>query len=299
MKSPHINPRGIIYIFTKCHLFFSNNYLKWLLINLGVRKGLFKIEKVKKEEEEKIINSSISTCVENITRKVMQDSQKLRLSRNDEEDLPRIRNNSFHSEFILFRSTLQLKRVLRKTRIDSLLKKCKSKVFRTIQEAINLLTNLSNNKDNRLPQSFITNINIEYNKKYLLKPLEQIYRDCNIFNSTDHLIQENPSMSEEDKAYLKILLSMTHKDAFESYIKSSRYQSDYNYIRQREGEKYAILFDYVAKIYVLYFLNGRGNQKRVQSFEGPPPVIEPSKIKFRGLKLKKRIVFKTYQSKIY
>ena len=55
---------------------------------------------------------------------------------------------------------------------------------------------------------------------------------------------------------------MTHKEAFEAYIKSNRYQSDYHYIKQREGEKYAILFDYVAKIYIRYFLNGRGNKKR-------------------------------------
>lgn len=210
---------------------------------------------------------------------------------------PRIRNNSFHSEFILFRSTLQLKRVLRKTRIDSLLKKCKSKVFRTIQEAINILTSMSNNKDNRLPQSFITNINIEYNKQYLLKPLEEIYKDCYVFKSTDELIEENPKMSEEDKAYLKHLLTMTHKEAFESYIKSTRYQIDYNYIRQREGEKYAILFDYVAKIYVNYFLNGRGNQKRsLKKFKVSRDLPKSGSIikpKFKSLKVKKRIVFKT------
>jgi hypothetical protein len=257
---------------------------------------------VKKEEEEKFINSSISTCVDNITRKVIQESQKLRMSRM-EDDVPRMRNNSFHSEFILFRSTLQLKRVLRKTRIDSLLKKCKSKVFRTIQEAINLLTNMSNNKDNRLPQSFITNINIEYNKHFLLKPLEDIYKECKVFKSTENLINENPLMTPEDKTYLRQLLTMTHKDAFESYIKSNRYQTDYNYIRQREGEKYAILFDYVARIYVLYFINGRGNQKRnLKKFKVSRDlktrlVPSPNKPRFKSFKVKRKIVFKTFQSK--
>jgi hypothetical protein len=217
-----------------------------------------------------------------------------------------MRNNSFHSEFILFRSTLQLKRVLRKTRIDSLLKKCKSKVFRTIQEAINLLTNMSNNKDNRLPQSFITNINIEYNKHFLLKPLEEIYKECRVFKSVEDLIRENPLMSEEDKTYLRQLLTMTHKDAFESYIKSNRYQIDYNYIRQREGEKYAILFDYVARIYVLYFINGRGNQKRnLKKFKVCRDLKArflpaPNKPRFKSFKVKKRkIVFKTFQSKFF
>ena len=209
---------------------------------------------------------------------------------------------------------------MRKTRIDSLLKKCKSKVFRTIQEAINLLTGLSNSKDNRLPQSFITNINIEYNKKFLHRSIEDIYKDCKVFKSAGDLIGENPNMSEEDKTYLSIILSMTHKEAFESYIKSNRYQIDYNYIKQREGEKYAILFDYVAKIYVRYFLNGRGNKKRnlrmtrvshlnYTTLEGSSKSNSTgsndktqstqtlplyTKLKFKNSKHKKKIVFKTY-----
>jgi hypothetical protein len=246
----------------------------------------------------------------------------------------RVRNNSFHSEFILFRKTLGLKKILRKTRIDSLLKKCKSKVFRTVQEAINLLTGQSNGKDNRLPQSFITNINIEYNKKYLNKTIEDIYVESKIFSSADGLIDSLPvnKMTEEDMTYLKILLRMNYRNIFESYIKSTRYISDYHYIKQREGEKYAILFDYVARIYVRYFLNGRGNKKRnprknkhnyvykyimndekkngedkniikkmdfgMDIFDSSKNLEDkdtlPGRIKLKTLKFRKKLVFKTY-----
>jgi hypothetical protein len=264
------------------------------------RKEFFKIEKVRKEDEERVLSTQLSTFVESAATKVITESERIRASRMG-DGLSRIRNNSFHSEFILFRRTLQLKKILRKTRIDSLLKKCKSKVFRTIQEAINLLTGLSNSKDNRLPQSFITNINIDYNKKYLNKSLEEIYKECKVIHTVDELAACNAALTEEERKYLNALLAMTHREAFEAYIKSNRYQSDYNYIKQREGEKYAILFDYVAKIYVRYFLNGRGNKKRNQrkNFHGRDLDIRLLgkeslfKLKMKSRK-KRKIVFRTY-----
>ncbi len=258
------------------------------------RKEYFKVQKMRKEDIDRVVSTQLSSYIESAATKVLIMSQ----------GAARIRNNSFHSEFILFRRTLQLKKILRKTRIDSLLKKCKSKVFRTIQEAINLLTGLNNSKDNRLPQSFITNINIDYNKKFLNMPLKDIYRECEVFESVDELAKMKPTLTEEERKYLDILLEMTHREAFEAYLKSNRYLSDYNYIKQREGEKYAILFDYVAKIYIRYFLNGRGNQKRNFKRQGyfddeeessetqkAPPSYFKLKMKSPS---KKKIVFKTY-----
>lgn len=149
---------------------------------------------------------------------------------------------------------------MRKTKIDSLLKKCKSKVFRTIQEAINVLSNI-NNKDIRLPQSFITNINIEENKKWLNSSLLEIYQEFNIITTLEEWKQSH-SVKAESAIYLKILLEMTYKESFEAYLKSNRYTCDYNYIKQREGEKYAILYDYVSKVFINYFLYGKGNKKK-------------------------------------
>jgi len=184
-----------------------------------------------------------------------------------ESDPVKIRN-SFHSEFILFRKALQLKRILRKTKIDSLLKKCKSKVFRTIQEAINLLSNITN-KDVRLPQGFITNINIEENKKWLMTSLLEIYQEFKVINTLDEWIVEH-SVHPESEGYLRKLLEMTYKDAFEAYLKSARYLIDYNYIKQREGEKFAILYDYVSKVLINYFLYGKGNKKKNQIYADNP-----------------------------
>ena len=173
----------------------------------------------------------------------------------------RIRNNSFHSEFAQFRAAIKLKRVLRKSRLDSLLKKCKSKLFKTIQEAINILVGIKTIKENKLPQVFITNINIEYNKKYFDMTLENIYKEFNVFKSIEHLTDLMIGKSEKQTNNLKYLMNMTYKESFEAYLCSERYLQDYEYIKNREGEKYAILFDYAARVFVRYFKSGKGNKK--------------------------------------
>ncbi len=183
----------------------------------------------------------------------------------------RIRNNSFHSDFAHFRAAIQLKRVLRKSRLDSLLKKCKSKLFKTIQEAINILLGTVHRKENKLPQVFITNINIEYNKKFFDMTLEEIYKEFGILKSLDELTDLMIDKSDKQKNKLKYLMNMTYKESFEAYLSSNRYFQDYEYIKNREGEKYAILFDYAARVFVRYFKSGKGNKKLKANKEKKKP----------------------------
>jgi hypothetical protein len=94
--------------------------------------------------------------------------------------------------------------------------------------------------------------------------------------------------------YLKILMEMTYKEAFEAYLKSSRYISDYNYIKQREGEKYAILYDYVSKVFINYFLYGKGNRKKNVKLEvlEMEEDIQSNKSIFKTLEGKDNLKFK-------
>ena len=90
--------------------------------------------------------------------------------------IPDKENKSFQSIFTFIRKKLQIK-ASRKNHIDSLLKKSKGKFFRAIYEGIKLCLNL---RVYRLPQEFITNITIEYNKKYLNKKIIDIYNEFNL-----------------------------------------------------------------------------------------------------------------------
>lgn len=166
--------------------------------------------------------------------------------------------SAFHLNFLEFKKVLNFKRSQRKTKIDSILKKCKSKFFRAVQEAIKKLTNDSN-LINRLPQSFITNINIDYNKEYMNKTILQIYQDLNIIQSENDFYY---GIDTENAIKLNQFIFMTYTELFNYYITSQRFKKDCESIREKEGEKFEILYKYVSKIFIHYYSLSKGNKPK-------------------------------------
>ena len=145
----------------------------------------------------------------------------------------------------------------RKNRMDCLIKKIKTKYINAIHEAIKYCVNLSINK---LPQYFITNIKIEYNKMYLNKTVEQIYTEFNILPSLKELINKN-LIKKNKKELLIELMNSSLKDIYQYYITSDLYKYHRLYIIKKEGENIGKLYDYVAMNICKYFLYNKGNKK--------------------------------------
>lgn len=147
---------------------------------------------------------------------------------------------------------------MRKTQIDSLLKKCKSKAFKTIHEALKKCLTI---KLPRLPQNFITNIKIDFNKIYLEKTILDIYQEHNIISSVDDFIKKK-YLIEDKIGVFQDFLSLTFRNVFEYYINSKQYVKDYYHIEKREGEQFAILFNYISKVFIQYYLKSKGNRPK-------------------------------------
>ena len=166
--------------------------------------------------------------------------------------------SEFHSNFMDFKTVLNFHRPLRKTKIDSILKKCKSKFFRAVQDSIKKITN-DLTQVNRLPQSFITNINIDYNKNYMNKTIFEIYKSLNLVNQEKEFFI---GISDENIPKLKSLLNYTYSQLFNIYTESQRFKEDCEVIREKEGEKFEILYKYVSKIYINYYSLSKGNRPK-------------------------------------
>ena len=184
--------------------------------------------------------------------------------------LIQIKNNNtvseFHSNFLDFKSILNFHRPLRKTKIDSILKKCKSKFFRAVQDSIKKVTN-DLTQINRLPQSFITNININYNKNFMDKTIFEIYKSLNLVNNEREFFV---GTTTENIPKLRTLLNSTYSDLFNIYTESKRFKEDCEMIREKEGEKFEILYKYVSKIFINYYSLSKGNK--------PKQLLKKSKI---------------------
>ena len=145
----------------------------------------------------------------------------------------------------------------RKNRMDCIIKKAKTKFLNAIHETIKFCVNL---KINKLPQFFISNIKIEYNKMYLNKTLEEIYKEFNIIPSLLELIDKNVIKKNMKVLFIKMMNS-TLKDIYQCYLSSDLYKYYRLCIIKKEGESYAKIYDYIAHNICKYFIYNKGNKK--------------------------------------
>ena len=248
--------------------FFETQNLNNSNISFLEKEGKKLIFRITKMTKEKMFNSQF---LQSFLSKKVNFEEK---DENNKIDLPdfnfeglisvliNIKNNNsvseFHSNFMDFKTVLNFHRPLRKTKIDSILKKCKSKFFRAVQDSIKKITN-DLTQINKLPQSFITNINIDYNKNYMNKTIFEIYKSLNLVNQEKEFFI---GISDENIPKLKSLLNYTYSQLFNVYTESQRFKEDCEVIREKEGEKFEILYKYVSKIYIRYYSLSKGNRPK-------------------------------------
>lgn len=164
--------------------------------------------------------------------------------------------NSFYSRIKYIRKKYNIKKS-RKNHIDSLVKKAKSKFLKGIYEGLKYCLN---SYINRLPQKFIINTKIEYNKKYLNLTVEEIYSEFKLLPTLDIMIESN--MVQKDKKDLLYLLMKTKlKDIYKLYINSDLYLYEKRKIEKKAGIGVAQLYDFVATNICEYFLLNKGNHR--------------------------------------
>ena len=139
-----------------------------------------------------------------------------------------------------------------------MVKKAKSKFLKGIYEGLKYCLN---SYINRLPQKFIINTKIEYNKKYLNLTVEEIYSEFKLLPTLDVMIESN--MVQKDKKDILYLLMKTKlKDIYKLYINSKLYTYEKNKIEKKSGKGVAQLYDFVATNICEYFLLNKGNHRK-------------------------------------
>ena len=137
----------------------------------------------------------------------------------------------------------------RKTYIDSILKKCKVRFFKAINECLKQCLKINIKK---IPQSFITNISIEKNKLMFELTVQELYKDISNINLKE-CIEENLCYEKKEK-YFKFLCNSKISDLYLLYIQSKRYKREIQSIKNNLGIKKFLLYIFVSENYVNYYL---------------------------------------------
>ena len=95
---------------------------------------------------------------------------------------------SFQGIFTSLRKTLDIK-YTRKLHIDSILKKCKGRFFKAINESVKKCLRINVPK---FPQNFITNISIEYNQQFIDLTMGELFKYFHLLPySLDDIMEKN------------------------------------------------------------------------------------------------------------
>lgn len=155
--------------------------------------------------------------------------------------------NNFNETFYVMKKNLHVKQS-RKSQVDSLLKKAKCKFFQTIHGIMKycLCTRVK-----RLPQPFITNITIEYNKYYLQKTIIQIYNEFNLIPNLQKI--DDKLIKIKNKELFKDFSEYKLDDLYNVYIESQCYKKDIKEIIEKNGKNIGILYEFVSKNLIQYY----------------------------------------------
>ena len=169
---------------------------------------------------------------------------------------------NFNEIFYAIRKNLHIKQS-RKYQADSLLKKAKCKFFQIIHEIMRYCLSI---KVKRLPQPFITNITIEYNRYYLEKTIIQIYKEFNLISNQQKIDDE--IIRIKNKELFKDFYKYKLEDLYNVYIESESYKKDLNTIFAKNGKNIGILYEFVSKNLIHYYKNNKSKtQKKDNSKE--------------------------------
>ena len=165
--------------------------------------------------------------------------------------LQKEKNLTFQQNFTYLRKKLQIK-LTRKTYIDSILKKCKGRFFKAISDCLRKCTYIYIHK---LPQRFITDISIDYNKSFFNFRTIDLYKyfDLKPFNKEDKMENYNICIKGKEN-YLKFILSSKLYDLYYIFIDSKRYKREVEVIKNNSGFKMSLLYQFVSENYYNYYL---------------------------------------------
>jgi hypothetical protein len=112
----------------------------------------------------------------------------------------------------------------------------------------------------RLPQPFITNITIEYNRYYLEKTILQIYNEFNLIPNIPKIGDEMIKIKE--KELFKDFSEYKLDDLYNAYIESQCYKKDIKEIFTKNGKNIGILYEFVSKNLIFYYRNNKSKTSK-------------------------------------
>jgi hypothetical protein len=168
---------------------------------------------------------------------------------------------TFQGLFTFLRKSLQIK-YTRSIHIDSILKKCKGKFFKCINDCLKKCLKINIKK---LPQYYITNISIDYNKKFLDYTIKDLYSYFKLPQySMEVILQKDYCVKGKEKFFKYIFLSKI-TDLYLEYLQSKRYKKESEIMKKQRGINVLFLHQFVAENFIKYYSYSKPHIKKLKN----------------------------------
>ncbi len=189
----------------------------------------------------------------------MENEIKYKISKDiDIEIQKEMKSQSFQSFFTFLRKYLQIK-YTRRIHIDSKLKKCKGKFYKAINDCLKKCLKINIKK---LPQVYITNISIEYNKCFVDFTVNDLYTYFNLMPYPMETILEREYCVKGKEDFLKYIFLSKINKLYSIFIESKRYKKEIELMKKQKGIKLAFLHQFVAENFINYYYYSKSHIKK-------------------------------------
>ena len=167
---------------------------------------------------------------------------------------------TFQGLFTFLRKSFQIK-YTRSMHIDSILKKCKGKFFKAVNDCLKKCLKINIKK---LPQTYVTNISIEYNKKFLDFTIQDLYTYFNLTPySMEVILLKEYCIKGKEKFFKYIYLSKI-SDLYLEYLQSKRYKRECEIMKKQRGIKLVFLHQFVAENFINYYSYSKPHTRKLK-----------------------------------
>ena len=197
-------------------------------------------------------NGQINKNTKQLLESSISTEQISKMSSNIQIEENKVQNKriilAFYSTFKYYLTKYDLDGI-RKYRIDCIIKKAKAKFMKSLHYAIKYCLSINIEK---LPQSFVLNIKIEFNKNYLKKTIEEIYTEFKIIPSLSEIIKKKLIYKGREELF-QLLMKSNVEFVYQVYLMSKLYQHHRNQIIKKNSEGVGVLYDFIANNLCKYY----------------------------------------------
>jgi len=145
------------------------------------------------------------------------------------------------------------------------------KIFKAVNDCLKKCLKINIRK---LPQSYITNISIKYNKKFLDFTIKDLYTYFKLTPYSMEVILQKDYCLKGKEIFFKYIYFSKISDLYLEFLQSRRYKKECEIMKKQKGIKSIFLHQFVAENFINYYSYSKPHIRKLKKINSKKSHIE-------------------------